>query len=42
VDKEYDGEVQCAAGISIGYLPQEPQLDPDKTVREEVEAAWAK
>ncbi len=37
-DKEYDGEVQHLAGISIGYLPQEPQLDPDKTVREEVEA----
>jgi sulfate-transporting ATPase len=38
-DKEYDGEVQHLAGISIGYLPQEPQLDPDKTVREEVESA---
>ncbi len=38
VDKEYDGEVQWLAGISIGYLPQEPQLDPDKTVRDEVEA----
>ncbi len=38
VDKEYDGEVQWQPGISIGYLPQEPQLDPDKTVREEVQA----
>ena len=38
VDKEYDGEVQHLPGISIGYLPQEPQLDPDKTVREEGEA----
>ncbi len=37
-DKEYDGEVQHLSGISIGYLPQEPQLDPDKTVRAEVEA----
>ena len=37
-DKDYDGEVQHLAGISIGYLPQEPQLDPDKTVRQEVEA----
>ncbi|MBI5329409.1 MAG: energy-dependent translational throttle protein EttA [Betaproteobacteria bacterium] len=37
-DKEYDGEVQHLAGVSIGYLPQEPQLDPAKTVREEVEA----
>jgi sulfate-transporting ATPase len=38
VDKEYEGEVQWQPGISIGYLPQEPQLDPDKTVREEVES----
>lgn len=37
-DKEYEGEVQHQPGISIGYLPQEPQLDPDKTVREEVES----
>ena len=37
-DKEYDGEVQRLAGIHIGYLPQEPQLDPTKTVRDEVEA----
>ncbi len=39
VDKEYDGEVQHLAGVSIGYLPQEPQLDPEKTVKEEVESA---
>ena len=39
VDKEFDGEVQHLAGVSIGYLPQEPQLDPTKTVREEVESA---
>ncbi|WP_041703066.1 energy-dependent translational throttle protein EttA [Pseudogulbenkiania sp. NH8B] len=38
VDKEYDGEVQHLAGVKIGYLPQEPQLDADKTVREEVES----
>ena len=37
-DKEYDGEVQHQPNISIGYLPQEPQLDPDKTVRDEVES----
>jgi sulfate-transporting ATPase len=37
-DKEYDGEVQWLTGISIGYLPQEPALAPDKTVRDEVEA----
>lgn len=39
VDKEYDGEVQWQPNMSIGYLPQEPVLDPDKTVREEVESA---
>jgi sulfate-transporting ATPase len=38
VDKEFDGEVQRLAGISIGYLAQEPELDPEKTVRDEVEA----
>ncbi len=37
-DKEFEGEVQWQPGVSIGYLPQEPQLDPEKTVREEVEA----
>jgi sulfate-transporting ATPase len=37
-DKEYEGEVQHQPGISIGYLPQEPQLDAQKTVREEVES----
>ncbi len=39
VDKEYDGEVQHLPNISIGYLPQEPQLNPDNTVRQEVESA---
>jgi len=37
-DKEFEGEVQWQPNISIGYLPQEPQLDPSKTVREEVES----
>jgi sulfate-transporting ATPase len=37
-DKEFEGEVQHQPNISIGYLPQEPQLDPEKTVREEVES----
>ncbi|MFA9949562.1 energy-dependent translational throttle protein EttA [Dentiradicibacter hellwigii] len=37
-DKEYDGEVQHLAGIKIGYLPQEPRLNPEKTVRDEVES----
>ena len=39
VDKEYEGEVQHLPNIKIGYLPQEPVLDPDKTVRQEVESA---
>jgi len=39
VDKEYEGEVQHLAGIKIGYLEQEPVLDPAKTVRQEVESA---
>jgi sulfate-transporting ATPase len=38
-DKEYDGEVQHLPNISIGYLPQEPVLNPDNTVRQEVESA---
>ena len=37
-DKEFEGEVQHQPNISIGYLPQEPQLDQGKTVREEVES----
>jgi energy-dependent translational throttle protein EttA len=37
-DKEFEGEVQHLPNISIGYLAQEPQLDPNKTVREEVES----
>ena len=37
-DKDYEGEVQHLAGIRIGYLPQEPKLDADKTVRDEVES----
>ena len=39
VDKEYDGEVQHLPNIQIGYLPQEPQLNPEFTVRQEVESA---
>jgi len=39
VDDEYDGEVQRQSGIRIGYLPQEPRLDGDRTVRQEVESA---
>jgi len=38
VDKEFEGEVQWQPGVSIGYLPQEPELDPARTVRQEVES----
>ena len=38
VDKEIEGEAIPMAGIKIGYLPQEPQLDPTHTVRESVES----
>ncbi|ALO45388.1 energy-dependent translational throttle protein EttA [Pseudohongiella spirulinae] len=37
VDKEYNGEARAQTGINVGYLPQEPQLDPDKDVRGNVE-----
>ncbi|MBC7447753.1 MAG: energy-dependent translational throttle protein EttA [Hymenobacteraceae bacterium] len=37
VDKQYQGEVAFSPGYSVGYLEQEPQLDPTKTVREIVE-----
>jgi len=39
VDRDIEGEAVPMPGIKIGYLPQEPQLDADKTVREEVESA---
>jgi sulfate-transporting ATPase len=38
VDEEFEGEVQRQAGIRIGHLPQEPKLDSERTVREEVES----
>ena len=38
-DTEYDGEAKPMPNITIGHLPQEPLLDPDKTVRETVEEA---
>ncbi len=39
IDKEYDGEAWAADGVKIGYLEQEPQLDPSKTVQENVMVA---
>ena len=37
VDKDFNGEARAQAGIKVGYLPQEPQLDPNKDVRGNVE-----
>ena len=37
VDREHDGEARPQPGIKVGFLPQEPQLDADRTVREVVE-----
>ena len=36
LDTEYNGEAFAAKGATVGYLPQEPQLDPTKSVRENV------
>ena len=37
LDQEIEGEAVAMPGINVGYLPQEPQLDPNSTVREAVE-----
>lgn len=37
IDKSYQGEVVFSQGYSVGYLEQEPRLDPDKTVKEVVQ-----
>lgn len=39
VDTEIEGEARPMPGINVGYLPQEPKLDPEQTVREVVEEA---
>jgi ATPase subunit of ABC transporter with duplicated ATPase domains len=41
VDKEYDGDVNLSKGVSVGYLEQEPLLDPEKTVKDIVEEGAA-
>ena len=41
VDKEFEGDAVALAGTKIGYLPQEPQLEENQTVREAVEEAVA-
>ncbi len=42
LDKDFSGEAKPADGVRVGYLPQEPQLDPNKTVRENVMEGVAK
>ncbi|MBR7791237.1 energy-dependent translational throttle protein EttA [Undibacterium sp. FT147W] len=39
IDKDIQGEAVPMPNLNIGYLPQEPQLDPEQTVREAVESA---
>jgi energy-dependent translational throttle protein EttA len=39
VDTEYEGEATPMPGLDIGYLPQEPQLNPEHTVRQSIEEA---
>jgi energy-dependent translational throttle protein EttA len=41
IDKDFAGEAFAADGVSVGFLPQEPVLDPKKNVREHVEDAIA-
>ncbi len=40
-DTDFSGEAWAAEGVKVGYLPQEPQLDPTKTVQENVMEALA-
>jgi sulfate-transporting ATPase len=40
-DKDYDGDVNLSKGVSVGYLEQEPVLNPEKTVKEVVEEGAA-
>jgi ATP-binding cassette ChvD family protein len=41
IDREFDGEARPQPGINLGYLPQEPQLDASKNVRQNVEEGVA-
>lgn len=41
VDKEFEGEMTFQPGIKIGYLPQEPKLDPNNNVYQEITTAFA-
>lgn len=39
IDKDFEGDARPEPGLKIGYLPQEPQLNPEHTVREAIEVA---
>jgi sulfate-transporting ATPase len=41
IERDFGGEAWAAEGVRVGYLPQEPALDPDKTVGENVQEAFA-
>src|SRR5690554_1301729 len=41
VDQDYIGEARPQPGINVGYLPQEPELDEEKTVKEIVDESVA-
>jgi ATP-binding cassette ChvD family protein len=41
LDKEFVGEAWAAEGVKVGHLPQEPELDPDKDVKGNIEEAVA-
>lgn len=40
-DKDFDGQAEPARNVRVGYVPQEPQLDPSKNVRQNLEMAFA-
>ncbi|HAC92661.1 MAG TPA: energy-dependent translational throttle protein EttA, partial [Planctomycetaceae bacterium] len=42
VDRDFDGQARLSQGFTAGYLPQEPQLNPDKDVQGNVQEAVAK
>src|SRR6478672_10218639 len=41
VDKDFDGHAAPMRNVRVGYVPQEPQLDPTKNVKENLEMAFA-
>ena len=40
IDKEFDGHAEAEKGVRVGLVPQEPHLDPEKSVRQNVEEAF--